>query len=261
VPSTCTAPACTRALLITDSAQTPLSDGFAVTNGGAIITNGYSTERQPNVEVIVTNLTKFRESYDFFYREYSLGGNPVDDFLATAGNATKPTTGTLPASGRQAFFHNSDANGVFTIQERWHVAADEQIVILIQGDLDITNPNGYEDLITVDPGGSLVFIVSDEIHIEESVGNVSAANINPNIEGVFIADGTIYIESTGDTTTEKRFVGAGTFVSWTNIMMDRDLGMATNQSVPSEFFIFRPDFVENVPDHLARPRYVWQETN
>jgi hypothetical protein len=247
--------------VITDAAQTPLSDGFALSNGGAIISNGYSTERQPNVEVITTNLTKFRESYDFFYREYSLGANPPDDFATNAGNATKPTAGTLPASGRDAFFHNSETNGVFTIQERWQVAADEQIVILIQGDMDITNPNGYDDLITVDPGGSLVFIVSGEINIDATVGNASVANINPNIEGVFIADGTIFIESTGDTATEKRFVGAGSFVSWTTISMDRDLGTTNNQNIPAEFFTFRPDFVENVPEHLARPRYVWQETN
>lgn len=259
VPSTCTAPTCTRSLLITDSDQTLLSDGFAITGGGAITTNGYSTERQPNVEVLSTNLSKFRESYDFFYREYSLGNSPTDDFAFNAGNATKPTS--PPAGGRNAYYHDSTSNGTLTIQERWTVAADEQLVILVNGNLVITNPSSYDDLITVDQGGSLVFIVSGDITIDETVGNASVATTTPNIEGVFIADGTINIESTGDTSTEKRFIGAGSFVGWTGIDLNRDLGAANNQTIPAEFFTFRPDFVQNVPEHLARPHYVWQETN
>lgn len=80
------------------------------------------------------------------------------------------------------------------------------------------------------------------------------------VEGVYIAD-RIIIEG-GRAGGDLKFVGAGTFVGWTSVTLGREYDDPfTNDSYPTEVFIFRPDFVSNVPERMTRPLYSWQETN
>lgn len=259
IPATCVSPTCIAALITEDAASTDLSDGFVMTGGGSTNSNGYSTERQPGILVTGTRNNKFKEGYTFFTREYDFGQNPSDDWAGSANNALKPSS--APSGGKLAYFHDSTANGTLTIQNAWAVGAGEKIVVIVKGDLLITNPSGTEQLISVAQGGFLSFIVSGTITIDDTVGNNASSTTTSNLEGIFIADGQIVVESSGDTATEKRFVGAGSWVGWSGLDLNRDLGVTTNETIPAEQFVFRPDFMVNTPSEMARPRYVWQETN
>ncbi len=82
----------------------------------------------------------------------------------------------------------------------------------------------------------------------------------PAVEGVYIAD-RIIIQG-GLSGGDKKFVGAGTFVGWSGVTLGRSFAdPLANDTNPSELFIFRPDFVQNVPERMTRPLYTWQETN
>ena len=276
IPPTCNAGVgCIPAVMRKDTANTVDSAGFALTGGGEVDTDeaaGYQTTNvtdRPNQVVAKGTLPKkFRETYDYFYRQYSLGINPAatDDFSTTAGDARKPTS--PPSGGKRAYFHEGD----LTIQQAWLISTSDpiqEIVVFVNGDLIISDPSDIGQLITVEPGAFLAIIVSGDIIIESNVGNDSLTSNTPNIEGVYIAGGMLSIQSSGLAGGgDKTFVGAGTFAGWSGVELLRDYASSSdpnriqeNNTKAVERFIFRPDFVKNVPGRMATPRYVWQETN
>ncbi|MCB9437325.1 MAG: hypothetical protein H6673_10095 [Anaerolineales bacterium] len=259
---------CTAALLARDAAQTPNSAGVALTGGGGVDTQsdngdqpGYLREDNPQLSAQGLDLP-FKETYAYFYRQYSMGVTPVSEFNAVADDVPEPTT--PPVNGR-AYFYDGRA-GDFTIRQPWHIAASEQIVIFIDGNLRLQDPLGVEQLITVEQGSFLAFIVAGDIVAEASVGNTDPANTSANLAGVFIADGWLRIASRGVAAGgDDRFVGEGTYVGWRGVALERDfddghIRRIENNTHPVELFRFRPDFVLHVPARMAAPRYVWQET-
>ena len=189
-----------------------------------------------------------RENYSYFYSRYSLGFSPEDDYQYSDLDALEPI------EPKEAYFHSGD----LIIQSPWEVTAGESYVIFIDGDLTIEDPLGVGELIIVEEGGFLVFIVSGNINIADSVGHSTLSNTTGNIEGVYIADGMISIMSNGS--ADKRFIGEGTFVGWTDVEMLRDFSdEITNQSYPTETFVYRPDFVRYTPEKMKRPQMIWQE--
>lgn len=267
--ATCTtAEDCVPAMSKKDLTDTEDSAGIAITGGGTIDSSdeqgssqGYITDRASQAFAVGT-APKTRENYDYFYRLYSLGNNPTTspDFAGSADDASKPST-TL--DGQRAYFNE----GNLTIQRRWSVVDGEKLVIFVHGDLIIDDPSGAGNLIEVQPGGFLSFIVSGNILIKNTVGNADPASTNTNIEGVYIADGTLTVETkTAAGGGDNHFVGAGTFVGWGGVDLQRDYSdggdrKAENNTQPTETFIFRPDFIQNLPERMKKPVYVWQETN
>lgn len=78
-------------------------------------------------------------------------------------------------------------------------------------------------------------------------------------DGWFVGDQLVF-ETTGDKATEQQFVGQGSFVGWDAITMQRDRGI-TNNTSPSETFVYRPDFMVNAPAPMTASYYVWRQEN
>ncbi|MDQ3008297.1 MAG: hypothetical protein M3Q81_01750 [bacterium] len=265
---------CTPAIITRNQSSVADSAGIAVTGGGEIdssseagFQSSYISDRTDGTTAAKgTVASKFRENYDFFYRLYSMGTNPTSDFTGSEGDALKPS-GILP-EGKRAYY---SANGL-TIQTPWNVAAGESIVVFIEGNLtlnDLSNAVANDRMITVAEGGFLAFIVNGDIIIGETVGNDTLTDTTPNAEGMFVAQNQLIIESRGSANGgDSRFVGAGTFVGWGGVDLQRDFRSDAdaaraiqNSTKPAELFVFRPDFVTNLPARMTTPRYVWQETN
>jgi hypothetical protein len=117
------------------------------------------------------------------------------------------------------------------------VAGNKQ-VIFVNGNLLISGN------VTVPAGAFLAFIVSGNITINPGVNN---------IQGIYVADGTI---STASDTIA--LTGAGSFIGWTDVDLNRDLG-AGNAANPAELFYWRPDLLINAPDEFRSANYHWQE--
>ena len=247
---TCIEPACKPYLMVSDRNNTPGSTGVAITGGAEIDTDGFTTEGEEDVAATGTVMTHIRENYAFFYRRYSLGFNPKDNFKHTARDARKPTT------PRAYHYHGGD----LAILSPWRVAADESIVVFVDGDLAISDPDEVGALITVEPGGFLAFIVKGDITVQSDVGNTALDDATANVEGIYVADGVLQVTSTGSR-DDRRFVGEGTFVGWTDVRLDRDLGETGNAATPAETFVFRPDLAANLPRQMKRSQIIWQETN
>ena len=250
IPSTdtCVEPACFPFVSSLDRNMTSNSDGFLLTGGGDILADGWLTYREPNTFALGTQTTRIQETYSFFYKQYSLGLVPDDDFIGTAFDAQKPTY------VQDVYFHSGD----LVVQSSWSVTSGESFVILIDGNLLIEDPLAVGELITVAEGGFLAFVVSGDIDIADTVGHSVLTNAAGNVEGVYIADGTIDIMSNGG--MDRKFVGEGVFAGLSEVSLNRDFsGGEDNDLYPTETFIYRPDFIKNTPEKMKRSQMLRQE--
>jgi len=145
-----------------------------------------------------------------------------------------------------------------TINTNWNIPNNTKVVVLIGNNKDLEiNKN-----ITVPVGSFLAFIVSGNINIKGTVGDKDATP-TPDIEGVYIADGTINTNYDNDN-SGKRLAGFGVFVAHANLdntggfVFGRDL-KADNRTTPAEYFEHRPDFLVNFPKEIGTKRMVWKE--
>lgn len=274
VPPTCTGAAgCSPYLLRRNTAGTANTSGYAVTgaNGSTLgtVVSAYSggdlskLSEDGNNLYAATKRGGFKEGYEYFAnRLYSMGVNPTSDFSEGELQDLQqfdPANRAPVNTDRAAYY----ANGDVTISSAWAVPSGKSIVILVNGNLTI-NAN-----ITVANGGFLAFITAGNITIGNTVGTAIYTSETPQVEGVYIADGTFTTESKssgGVDVSDLKFVGAGTFVGWSGVVLDRDykdtadpsLGV-TNNTSSAELFIGRPDLAFNAPAEMKKPQYTWQE--
>lgn len=231
----------------------------------------YLSQRAPIQAAQGTKPSKVIENFAYFSRQFSLGPTPASDFAPNAGATAKPNIAAAP--DKVVYYHDGDMT--LSSSSPWVVAAGEKLVIMVDGNLTITDPGNVtpnDSITSVAQGGFLSFIVSGDILIDETVGNSTLTTVTPNLEGVFIADGTIEIQSRGEAAGgDDRFVGAGSFIGWTDVVLDRDFSdgdysggfvrRQENNDTPVELFLDRPDFIIAIPEEMAKPNYIWQETN
>jgi hypothetical protein len=167
--------------------------------------------------------------YDYFSRILSDNPEGIGVWDGSLPSVTFPET-------KRVF--KADA-GLTTSGGDWLVSADEQIILLVDGDVLINNN------IDVAEGGFLAIISS---------GNITVADSVTNVEGVFIADGVI---SSGSGLNQ--LIGEGIFVGWTGIELGRDLDTDNNRLNPAEIFIYRPDLQLNAYNYLLWLDLAWKE--
>ncbi len=150
-------------------------------------------------------------------------------------------------------------------------------MIFVQNNLTIDSSTAGEQIIQVAEGGFLAFIVGGDITVTGNVGYDAPdpvrdivfadpfAGAAPNIEGVFIADGNLTIDTLGTTVHDNKFIGAGTFVGWSGVLLNRNYAEAGglyrtyNNKNPVSVFIYRPDLLVNFPEKMKEAQYEWQE--
>lgn len=254
----CTEPACIPNLItMMQELLNVDTDGVIISGGGSIETAGHYTPR--DLVAQNTRLTRFKEGYDFFYRRSELGSSPTDSFATQHNGALKPGTEGVHYSAQD-----------LVIQDPWSVSAAESYVVFVDGNLTIENPSDFATLIEVEEGGFLAFIVRGNITFAANVGHTNLATQTPNIEGIYIAENQIIVRTNEDPAVgDRRFIGAGSFVGWSGVDLQRDFadfgsggsGATFNLTIPTETFIYRPDMVLSTPDFMLSPRSIWQETN
>ena len=246
---------CTAALLTENAVNTANSDGFAITGGGSVSTNGFYNERTPDPTAIGSALSRIEPNYQYFYRLLELPETPADDFAGSHSDARRPNPfGTTIDD--QVFFSDGD----LTIQERWWVPDGGTVIVVVDGDLTFENPSNYGYLSEVVPGGFLMFVVSGDIIVDETVGHTNNSTAR-SLAGFFVTNGQVDIQSTGNVATERTLVFEGSVVAWNGFSFSRDLGDAAHAQRPAELFRYRPDLLLNTPEYLKEPQQTWQEVN
>jgi|GEM_PF-1718447 hypothetical protein len=265
IPSdTCTPPSCSPALISNDPSGTENSAGFPLTQNGSVITSStggtyiHETDaRSTAAQAQATGVEVPTENYDYFYDKFG-------DEAETLSNASKPIVGTDLAIYQ--------FNGDLTIDEGnlWNLSSTEKIIVFIDGNLVIDDSTASESrLVTVEEGGDafLMFVISGDMSITKDVGyadiltDPAQADIT-NAEGVFVVDGLLTIEG-DDAATDRKFIGAGTFVGWSGVSLERNFDDGTdptlNDNAATETFIFRPDLLVNAPKTVKSAQMTWRE--
>jgi len=211
------------------------------------------------------------ENYQHFWTLLQMPPSPPsDNFSGDRGNAVKRASSMTPYySSASLTIRNSS----------WQIASGETVMVFVNGNLTI---GGAGTDISVTPGGFLAFIVNGDIIIESTVGNdnnapagafyrtVGSLYGTSNVEGVFVANGAINVQSNGTMAEfqDIQFVGEGVFAAWDGIILNRALagcgGDLTcvgldNNTEPGEIFRYRPDMMINAPEAFRRSRFDWEE--
>lgn len=127
-------------------------------------------------------------------------------------------------------------------------SAGEKMIFLIDGDVTV---DANID-VPVTPGSpSFLAVIAS--------GTITFKNDVDYAEGWYVGD-QLVIETLNDKNNEKQFIGEGSFVGWTNLSLQRDRGL-TNNSEPSEKFVFRPDMLVNAPAPMTSSYYIWRQEN
>jgi hypothetical protein len=269
---------CSSALAVSDVDPTPPvnvnSPGFPLTNTGSITTaddgSSYihlSAERDQASSAHAQGVQVPERNYQY-YRD-QLG----DLVEATLDGTSQPSYDDTDGNGLEVYDYSGDLTIGDDSGETWSVAAGETVVVLVDGNLIFDDDHDLEQIVTVDPGGFVAFIASGDMTITSDVG-YDAYNLAPfespdgtnaNLEGVYVADGTLTVAGTTDARDEK-FIGEGSFVGWTGVEISRDYSQpltaygAYNSFNPVAHFVSRPDLMINTPIEMQEAQLEWQET-
>ena len=255
------------------TAGLPMCGGnnLTVTNNNFTVNPG-----SPDAAAPAPNLTAYtapqnlcaQYNYQYFFGLFSTaGGWSEDESIQGSENTitTKEqlthdtiTIGDLKVkkiTGNTIF--SPDSTWKFDIDES--TAEPEKYLFLLDADISsFTNLSNIDPLIEVAPGAFVMFVTSGDINIAPSVGHAPGIDVQ-TLQGVYLADGKISIESTHDPATERQFIGAGTFMGCTNLELSRTFNSTVNSSTPTELFISRPDLLRSVPKAISKPSLTWHE--
>ncbi len=239
-----------------------------------------STDRINNVNAYAVSTDIAPVSYDYFYKlaensAHSIGnGEDLEPLLSDWTNS--------------AWWSSTDINyvridGNVSIEETqgFNLTSSQKLVVFVDGNLTFndSNPNDANRKITsVANGGFLAFFASGNILITPNVGYElnpsiptvpSVTNANSNLEGVFVANDSLTIQSKtaiGEVPPDKKFIGAGTFVGWTAVNLNRtfndgSIGAVLNNNQAIENFFYRPDLLANWPTKLKASISNWREVD
>jgi len=203
--------------------------------GSANFNEGYPSNSEANHWLASGTLMQ-RQSFAYFYQ---LLGLPSTDELGDTVDL-----GDLPP--------DTDADGVYysdgDVTISGALPADTKAIVLVGNQTESRNVTINND-ITVPLGSSLVVIAS---------GNIAIADAVDQVDGIYVADGTI---STGAGDTE--FFGSGSFIAG-SFNLGRDFTATNpdderNNTTPVEHFSYRPDLIINSPTKLWAAPLNWQE--
>ncbi len=222
---------------------------FAIDTGdaGRNLVNDASVESSPQYKYLAN------ESYDlipFYETFYNRLGAPTTGNYTGGGN--KPVScGGATCSGTTCICYVK--GDMSNTSPGWGISDTDRIIFLVDGKLNINFP-----IVLTGPNraGFVAFIASGDIVVSPNVG-VSPLAASPQVEGVYITDGTFY---TGNSSVggRERFVGRGTFVA-NNFSLERDLGITYNLSYAANLFIYNPNFLIRLPDEMREVPIKWEE--
>lgn len=260
------------------------SAGVPFTNSDTLEARTYVTQRDDQSQAKSANATPITEDYDHFRKLFKNTVTSYDtskvwalqDFVS-AEYTSEGDTDMFVLSTEDSSSPNLDLNLLAPIG----VTTGTKIIVFVEGNLNITGPSDTT-LTNVANGAFLMFIVQGDITVDANIGHSldnKETRTASALEGVFLANDDIIIESKGSTATigpaDNKFVAEGSFVALNRTAdssngielprhfddLNNSLAREKNSYSPVEMFIFRPDFVVNAPKIINRPSLTWEEAN
>lgn len=177
--------------------------------------------------------------YQFLFNKYGLSGVPYDFTNPGALTSTSFPSRTQPYK----------VSGNLTTSGTWNIAAGDNRVIFVDGNLTIGGP-------ILTPNKSFIaFVVNGTITVSPTVGS-ALADTTPDIQAVFVSNGSFNTGDSSNAATPKLIVNGSVIAN--DIVLDRDLG-GSNNTTPAEEFRYNPMFIFTLPNEFLDMRINWQE--
>lgn len=251
IPAQCTlSPLCTPNFILDNPQKHP---GVPSAGGQTDFGSGNSSSRGWNAE----DSSYLGESvdYEFFERKipkevltnpnFNFSQTPIGgDWLENNGVEYPPNSGYFWLRFWRPGFSSDLTIGTPVFLD------NRRLILFVEGDLNIAATiNGTRGT------SGFYAIVNGNINIDSDVGEPAGSNLDPDIEGVFYAEGAFSTGTRGPDSDEQLFVRGA--VSAGSFNLQRDLPINTFN--PAEIFEFAPDLVIGWPPYLSGKNVVWRE--
>jgi hypothetical protein len=145
-------------------------------------------------------------------------------------------------------YNGSDHAGqALAVTAPTEIGSRKIIVLVENANTDISQPITLTD-------GFFMIAVEGDININPAVGG----GASPNLEGLYIADGTIQTGTLTPGGDDTQLWVRGSVVAYNGIVLSRDL-KTTNFSTPGELFEYAPDQILLFPEVFAVRKINWKE--
>ena len=275
----CSTGLCTDALIINNPAGENYTAGFPITYGGEIededrIHSSSYTNSPDDGMVEGFTLTAHNETYNKF-------GERLRDYVNGTFSTLDPIKpSAVPNNLRVYHYDNLSGITIDASNNNWDLNNNEKIVVFVKGNLNLidSDPSDADNIAISVPTNKkafIAFIVKGDVNIDAKLGysdpTKDPLTNDANVQGVFIADGSINVLGysdapyNNDDEADLKFIGEGTFVGWTGINLtrdfdDNDVGIEDNLTNPAEVFMYRPEFVINAPNEFKYANFYRVET-
>lgn len=161
------------------------------------------------------------------------------------------SSGGTPTNGYYWYLYDGSENAGAPLTITSGVDLGERKVVLmvknadinIQGNINLTRGQGF-----------FLGLTTGDINISPLVGGGDG----PNLEGVYIADGTFHSGS-GGVESDIQLKVRGSVAGHSGISLERDVGELSNPTTPSELFEYAPDQELLFPVKLSYKPSNWRE--
>jgi hypothetical protein len=204
--------------------------------------------------------TSFKKVYDYTFFQRQVPSEALEKTVEitslSVGNGFFNSNQAGQQADRQGYywyhFDGDTYGGNLTIQNV-NLPGSRKVILMVENaNLTITSGINFTD-----GSGFFMAVVDGNIVINSGVGH-SGDNPgnNPDIEGIFVADGTITTGTSG-AQNDKALHVRGTMASLTSITLQRDL--SDNSETPAEFFEYAPDMMTLYPNVFTNRKMRWKE--
>jgi len=218
---------------------------------GAVIYGGTTNLTSSNVSATHWLANSSFNTNKVFGSTYFINSIPADatqnNLASSTFDQTALNAGVTSGDGYKWFTYDASTNGGAALDiSAINLGTTKVILIVKNGNINV---NG--NIILTDGRGFFLAVTTGNIAIAPTVGGGGVANL----EGVYVADGTISTGSLG-ASSDSRLWLRGSAIGYGGINLQRDLA---DNSVSSEFFEYAPDQELLFPVSLSTRATNWRE--
>jgi len=234
-----------------NTATPPATDIGGVALGNNIV--NWNVTPYKVITTMAANSTTFTSLYEHAVAKAGASLTTLAPSTTNINNLVVLSSG--PAVDGAAYVDVWPASGSVTLQAA-ALGAVQKLVLMVHGNVTIMGNITAGGAVQ---GGGFVLLASGNITVSNTIGVASdpvPVGRAAELQGIYIAGGTFFDTDDGNLNQTLTLKVEGSVIGLTGVSLNRRSATA---SYPKDYFVFRPDFVVNLPTGLKVGNKVFQE--